>query len=144
VHWWQWVLQVTGAWFYVALIAAWLWIVVKRGWSERRKISASGAKSASEFLRSRTPDDITPLNVAAVADAFLEACKYARGVLPKLQTGVAFHDDKDTGLIAMINEAGAAREAISKTWPKVHSELTGKQRSLTTMGPCATAAHLAI
>lgn len=75
-------------------------------------------EGAAEILRSRTPDDITPLNVAAVASAFLEACKYARGVLPKLKTGVAFHDDKDIGLITMIDEAASAWEATMKSWPK--------------------------
>ncbi|MEA2731707.1 MAG: hypothetical protein QOF70_6182 [Acetobacteraceae bacterium] len=73
-----------------------------------------------EILRSRIPDDITPRNVAAVAAVFLEACKYAREVLPKLKTGVAFHDDKDTGLIAMINEAVAAWEAVLKSCPTPH------------------------
>jgi hypothetical protein len=77
-----------------------------------------GREGAAEIMRSRTPDDITPLIVAAVASAFLEACKYARGVLPKLKTGVAFHDDKDRGLIAMIDEAASAWEAIIKSWPK--------------------------
>jgi hypothetical protein len=44
VHWWQWVLQVTGAWFYVGLIAVWLWIVVKSRWSERRAPQAPRQK----------------------------------------------------------------------------------------------------
>jgi hypothetical protein len=50
----------------------------------------------------RTPDNISPDDVLMTATAFLEACKYARSVLPKLRTGVALHDDKDSLLIEAI------------------------------------------
>ena len=53
----------------------------------------------------RTPDDISPKVVLKTAEAFLEACKYARSVLPKLRTGVASHDDQDAELIRAIGEA---------------------------------------
>ena len=73
------------------------------------------ARDATErVMRSRTPDDITRETVVVLANAFLEACKHARGVLPKLRTGVAFHDDKDTMLIANIDQALAAWEVITK------------------------------
>jgi hypothetical protein len=58
----------------------------------------------------RTPDDISPKVVVKTAEAFLEACKYARSVLPKLRTGVATHDDRDILLITAINETAAAAE----------------------------------
>jgi hypothetical protein len=38
MHWWQWVLQVTGTWFYVALGAGCVWSVVRR--AERRREAA--------------------------------------------------------------------------------------------------------
>ena len=25
MYWWQWVLQITGAWFYLGLLTAWIW-----------------------------------------------------------------------------------------------------------------------
>jgi hypothetical protein len=58
----------------------------------------------------RTPDNISPNVVLMTAVAFLEACKYARSVLPKLRTGVATHDDRDGLLIQAITEAASARE----------------------------------
>ncbi len=58
----------------------------------------------------RTPDDIGSKVVLKTAEAFLEACKYARSVLPKLRTGVATYDDRDTLLIVAISETAAAAE----------------------------------
>ena len=58
----------------------------------------------------RTPDDMSPTVVVKTAEAFLEACKYARRVLPKLRTGVVTHDDRDILLITAINETAAAAE----------------------------------
>jgi hypothetical protein len=55
----------------------------------------------------RTPDDLSPKVILKTAEAFLEACKYARSMLPKLRTGVAAHDDKDTLLITAIGKAAA-------------------------------------
>ena len=57
----------------------------------------------------RTPDDISLDVVLLTATAFLEACKYARSVLPKLRTGVASHDDRDAELLQRI-DATAARK----------------------------------
>ena len=59
----------------------------------------------------RTPDDISPKVVLKTAEAFLEACKYARNVLPKLRTGVASHDDRDAELLQIINTAAAYQPA---------------------------------
>jgi hypothetical protein len=53
----------------------------------------------------RTPDDVSANIVLMTAAAFLEACKYARSVLPKLRTGVASHDDQDALLIKAIADA---------------------------------------
>ena len=25
MYWWQWILQITGAWFYLGLVVLWLW-----------------------------------------------------------------------------------------------------------------------
>jgi hypothetical protein len=61
----------------------------------------------------RTPDDISAVVVLKTAEAFLEACKYARSVLPKLRTGVAAHDDRDDLLIKAITEAATAAEHAS-------------------------------
>lgn len=58
----------------------------------------------------RTPDNISPNVVLMTATAFLEACSYARSVLPKLRTGVASHDDRDGLLIQAITEAASVRE----------------------------------
>jgi hypothetical protein len=75
---------------------------------------------AGELLRSRTPDNITPVNVAAVADAFLRACQYAaEEVLPKFKTGFAVHDDKDDAFIKRISDTAAAWETVLKRWPKL-------------------------
>jgi hypothetical protein len=63
------------------------------------------------LMRYRTPDNIPPALVTKVAEAFLEACKYARGVLPNLRTGVASHDKQDTDLIQAITE----RDSIWKS-----------------------------
>lgn len=62
----------------------------------------------------RTPDDISPNVVLKTAEAFLEACKSARSVLPKLRTGVAAHDDRDILLIKAVSEAAAAAEQICR------------------------------
>jgi len=60
-----------------------------------------------------TPDDITPSVVLKTAEAFLESCKYAQSVLPKMRTGVAAHDDRDLMLIKSITETAAAAEQAS-------------------------------
>ena len=59
----------------------------------------------------RTPDRISPEIVLKTAEAFLEACKYARSVLPKLPTGVALHDDRDAELLQVIGTAAASQVA---------------------------------
>ena len=59
----------------------------------------------------RTPDDISPKVVLKTAEAFLEACKYARGVLPKLRTGVASHDDRDAELLQIISTTAGSQLA---------------------------------
>jgi len=59
----------------------------------------------------RTPDNISPNVVLMTAAAFLEACNYARSVLPKLRTGVASHDYRDAELLQRIGAAASAQSA---------------------------------
>ena len=71
-----------------------------------------GRVGVSQLMRDRTPDDIRPMTVAMVAEAFLRACEYARGVLPRLRTGEPHHDKKDDELIKEINEAISEWESM--------------------------------
>jgi hypothetical protein len=67
---------------------------------------------ASRLITSyRTPDDISPSVVLMTAAAFLEACKAARNVLPKLRTGVPSHDDRDAELLQKISAAASTQLA---------------------------------
>jgi hypothetical protein len=59
----------------------------------------------------RTPDDISPNVILKTAEAFLEACKYARSVLPKFRTGVTSHDDRDAELLQRISTAASVQPA---------------------------------
>jgi hypothetical protein len=59
----------------------------------------------------RTPDNISPNVVLMTAATFLEACNYARSVLPKLRTGVASHDDRDAELLQIISTAASVQPA---------------------------------
>lgn len=56
----------------------------------------------------RTPDPIDPYIVLIAAEGFLEACRYARVVLPRFRTGDPSHDAKDEALIQNINAAVSA------------------------------------
>jgi len=73
---------------------------------------------ASQLVHYRTPDNISKVNVMAVADGFLAACLYAKGVLPKLKTGMPDHDDKDAALIKRIETAATAWSAVKVGWHK--------------------------
>lgn len=59
----------------------------------------------------RTPNNISPNVVLMTAAAFLETCKYARSVLPKLRTGVPSHDDQDAELLQRIGAAASVQPA---------------------------------
>ncbi len=65
----------------------------------------------------RTPDNISSNVVLMTATAFLEACKYARSVLPKLRTGVAAHDDRDTELLQRIAAVAFTQPACERHPP---------------------------
>jgi hypothetical protein len=67
--------------------------------------------SVGRLMTYRTPDDISAEVALKTAEAFLEACKYARSVLPRLRTGVAAHDDRDAELLQRINAAASAQPA---------------------------------
>jgi hypothetical protein len=54
---------------------------------------------------SRTPDNFSRSTIHDIAEAFLKACEYARGMLPKLRTGDASHDATDEELVQKINAA---------------------------------------
>jgi hypothetical protein len=77
-----------------------------------------GRDATRRLVQHRTPDNLPSMNVAAIAEVFLQACLYSREVLPRLRTGVAFHDEKDTDLIKLITEAGSA-------WNAVRGQLVG-------------------
>jgi len=62
----------------------------------------------------RTPDNISPNVVLMTATAFLEACKYARSVLPKLRTGIAAHDDRDAELLQRIATVASTQPACEQ------------------------------
>jgi hypothetical protein len=70
--------------------------------------------SVGRLMTYRTPDDISPNVVLKTAEAFLEACKYARSVLPKLRTGVASHDDRDAELLRRISAAASVQPATEQ------------------------------
>jgi hypothetical protein len=67
--------------------------------------------SVARLMTSATPGDISPAVVTDTAEAFLMACNYARGVLPKLRPGDPAYDAKDEALIQRINAALAAGQA---------------------------------
>jgi hypothetical protein len=62
----------------------------------------------ARLLTSPTPDQIDPHVLLITAEAFLEACRYARVVLPRLRTGIATHDATTEVLIQNINAAVSA------------------------------------
>jgi hypothetical protein len=62
----------------------------------------------ARLLTSRTPDHIDPYVLLTTAEAFLEACRYARVVLPRLKTGIATQDATTEVLIQNINAAVSA------------------------------------
>lgn len=59
--------------------------------------------AVDRLMTSRKPDDISASVVLKTAEAFLCACKYAQILLPKFQTGIASHDDRDVELLQKIN-----------------------------------------
>ncbi len=79
------------------------------------EIARDGAR---QLVHYRTPDDVSRTSVAAVAEAFLLACLYARNVLPRLRTGIADHDEKDEELVKQFNEAATSWNAVKTGWNK--------------------------
>ena len=63
----------------------------------------------ARLMTSETPDDLDPAVVLSTAEAFLKACDYARGVLPKLQTGAASQEAFDENLIQQIEAAASQK-----------------------------------
>ena len=59
----------------------------------------------------RTPDNIDPTDILSIAEGFLEACKRAQRLLPRLRTGVASYDAQDEALTRQIDAALAAGQA---------------------------------
>jgi hypothetical protein len=66
---------------------------------------------STRFMTPRTGDDGSAVAVMETADAFLTACEYARGLLPRLRSGDPSLDAKDEVLTQKINAALAARRA---------------------------------
>jgi len=62
---------------------------------------------ATQLMR-LTPDGIAEENVAGVANAFLDVCKGARQILPRLRTGVSIYNELDKKLVEDINKALSA------------------------------------
>jgi hypothetical protein len=80
------------------------------------EIARAGVES---LMRHRTPDNLPVLSIAAIALAFLQACMFARGVLPRFKTGVSAHDEKDNHLIRLITEAATAAKRTPVYQPLV-------------------------
>jgi hypothetical protein len=65
-----------------------------------------------ELQTYRTPDDISPVVIAGLADGFLDACKSALPLLPKLKTDLPLHDKRDAELIRMVGAALSSRGKV--------------------------------
>jgi hypothetical protein len=65
----------------------------------------TSAPASRYFTTSSDPSTPRPAARLSDVEAFLAACEYARGVLPRLRTGVASHDAQDEALTQRINEA---------------------------------------
>jgi hypothetical protein len=81
----------------------------------------NGRGGVALLIQDRTPDNISRINIVALAAAFLDACKYAQGVLPRLRTGIPLHDDRDDIFIRQITDAILA-------WDKSTSVATAEHR----------------
>jgi hypothetical protein len=66
---------------------------------------------ATRLVTPSTGDDVTGIPVKEMAAAFLEACEYARGVLPRLRTGDPSLDAQDEALNQKIDDALAAQRS---------------------------------
>ena len=64
---------------------------------------------ANELQRYRTPDDISPRVIGALAAGFLTACAAGLPLLQKLKTGAARDEAKDAGLVKLIQDAQASQ-----------------------------------
>lgn len=56
MHWWQWVLQITGAWFYLAVVTAFIWICIVRYLKRPQRNIDSPDDSAILSLRRKQRD----------------------------------------------------------------------------------------
>lgn len=74
---------------------------------------------AGRLARYDMPNDIPAALVGAVAEAFLQACLYSKGLLPILKTDVEEHRVKDSEMIEKIDEAASAWEKLKQDslWP---------------------------
>jgi hypothetical protein len=61
--------------------------------------------SSKRLSQSRNPDDLNQINVAAIAEVLLHACRQGRELLMKVRTSQPAHLEKDAQLIARITEA---------------------------------------
>jgi hypothetical protein len=76
------------------------------------------ARSGTDrLIRHRTPDNITPVLVAKMADVMMQICTYAQGLLPKLKTSVQETDNRDALMSVMISEAALCWGVARKKWP---------------------------
>jgi len=47
MYWWQWILQITGAWFYLGLLFVCLWIVIRERLIRRHNSRRENFRRAS-------------------------------------------------------------------------------------------------
>ena len=96
------------------------------------------ARDGVDRLRSTymTPDDIEPVVIRAMADGFLAACEHARGVLPRLRTGVASADAEDEAFITTNQRRPRSPPGLT-AWSASPS---ASKRSRRLPAPCRSAA----
>jgi hypothetical protein len=79
-----------------------------------------GVRSRLEMLKNyRTPDDVSAIVVAGVANVLIATCEFVRteGLLSKVRTGLALHDDKDDQIARSIEHEAANWQTVRKQWP---------------------------
>jgi len=76
--------------------------------------------SIRKLMNHRTPDNIQPALVAAVASGFMMTCKTAAKLLPKMLTEIEEYDDrKDAELIEQIANEEVLWQLARAEWPGV-------------------------
>jgi hypothetical protein len=66
-----------------------------------------------------TPNNISSVLVASVAQALIRVCSEGASVLPNLKTEVPRIDDRDAALIQLIRTEAAFWEVMRVQWPEL-------------------------